>query len=144
VKRQYIQLLASEILTLEAGYTYGPQYQFRHRCHCLLLSHQGRSVKELAAIFQVSKRTIYNWFTAWESKGLVGLGNQAGQGRKPKLSMQNPQHVTQVKALLEQERQNRSSRLQAQLEFQLPTPPRTSAQRASFRNSLGLVSDRAD
>jgi transposase len=122
VKRKYIQLQVSEILTLEAGYKYGPQYQFRHRCHCLLLSHQGKRVSELAAIFQVSKLTIYNWFRAWESAGIVGLRNQAGQGGQAKLSVQNPQHITQVKALLEQERQSAKTvvaSLHAQLDIQM-------------------------
>ena len=36
----------------------------------------------LKAIFSVSHATISNWLTAWETKGIVGLRNQAGQGRK--------------------------------------------------------------
>ena len=34
-------------------------------------------------IFQVSYKTIYNWFARWESEGMVGLYNQPGRGRKP-------------------------------------------------------------
>ena len=76
----------------------------------------------MAAIFQVSKLIIYNWFKAWALAGIVGLRNQAGQGRKPKLSVENPPHVAQVKALLEEERQSAKTvvaSLQTQLDIQL-------------------------
>ena len=36
----------------------------------------------LKDIFGVSQPTITNWFDNWEQKGLVGLYNQTGQGRK--------------------------------------------------------------
>lgn len=34
-------------------------------------------------IFQVSRKTIYNWFTAWEDQRFVGLYDAPGRGRKP-------------------------------------------------------------
>ena len=35
------------------------------------------------AVLQVSRPTVYTWFNRWESGGLAGLANAAGQGRRP-------------------------------------------------------------
>lgn len=61
-------------------------HQVRERAQCLLLSFQGKSIAELMKIFKVTRKTIYNWFTAWEDRKLLGLYNSSGRGRKPKLS----------------------------------------------------------
>jgi len=42
-------------------------------------------MRALKVIFNVSHATVSNWLTAWETKGIVGLRNQPGQGRKPTL-----------------------------------------------------------
>ena len=33
------------------------------------------------AVLNVSRPTVYTWFNRWESGGLAGLANAAGQGR---------------------------------------------------------------
>jgi transposase len=83
MQKKYIKLNPEEILTLQEGHKNHPCYQVRNRCQCLLLSHQGKEVKELATIFSVIPLTIYSWFYRWEEKGLVGLLNEKGRGRKP-------------------------------------------------------------
>jgi transposase len=83
MQKKYIQLNQEELLTLQEGHKNHPCYQVRNRCQCLLLSHQGKEVKELASIFSVIPLTIYSWFYRWEGKGLVGLLNEKGRGRKP-------------------------------------------------------------
>jgi transposase len=83
MQKKYIQLNQEEILTLQEGHKNHPCYQVRNRCQCLLLSHQGKEVKELATIFSVIPLTVYSWFYRWEEKGLVGLFNEKGRGRKP-------------------------------------------------------------
>jgi transposase len=82
MQKKYINLSQEEIKTLQEGRKNHSSYQFRDRCHCLLLSHEGKAVKELADILGVSPITIYNWFNRWEQKGIVGLMNEKGQGRK--------------------------------------------------------------
>ena len=72
----------------------------RQRAHCLILASQGVRVKELVRICQVSRKTIYNWFERWESKGVVGLYNKSGRGRKPIL---NSQQKAQLKNWLKEE-----------------------------------------
>lgn len=54
----------------------------------------------LAKFFDVSRITIYAWLAAWENRGICGLINRKGQGRKPILSLQNQQHVEKIKALI--------------------------------------------
>lgn len=42
------------------------------------------SAPELMGIFPVrSRKTLYNWFDEWESRGFAGLYNRPGRGRKP-------------------------------------------------------------
>ena len=72
---------------LERIYQYSEHHQTRQRAKCLLLSFQGTPIKELMKIFEVARKTIYNWFSEWEENKLVGLYNRAGQGRKPKLTI---------------------------------------------------------
>lgn len=75
-------------------------YQVRNRAKCLILSYQGLPIKQLMVIFGVGRKTIYNWFTKWEDEKIVGLYNNPGRGRKPKL---NESQKEQVKAWAKQE-----------------------------------------
>lgn len=82
MRKKFIKLTQEQVIALQAGRKNHPSYQFRDRCQCLLLSNAGKSVKELAQILQVSTISIYTWFHRWEDKGLAGLANAKGQGRK--------------------------------------------------------------
>jgi transposase len=44
-------------------------------------------------VFSVSRKTLYNWLTAWEDEKLVGLYDQAGRGRKPKLKEEQKEQI---------------------------------------------------
>lgn len=65
----------------------------RQRAHCLLLNHQGWKQKELSEILGVSLKTISNWFRAWEDRGLLGLYDRVGRGRKPKLTDEQKEQI---------------------------------------------------
>jgi len=78
---------------LERIYRYSEHHQTRQRAKCLLLSFQGTAIKELMKIFEVTRKTIYNWFSEWEENKLIGLYNRAGQGRKPKLTEEQEKQV---------------------------------------------------
>ncbi|HEY9706456.1 MAG TPA: IS630 family transposase [Allocoleopsis sp.] len=60
--------------------------QVRQRASCILLSHQGFKIEELILICKVTRKTVSSWLTAWDNQQLVGLYNQKGRGRKPKLT----------------------------------------------------------
>ncbi len=82
MQKKFILLNEAEVETLTQGHKNHPSAQVRARCHCLILSNQGKEVKELASIFSVIPLTVYKWFSRWEEKGLVGLFNEKGVGRK--------------------------------------------------------------
>lgn len=58
----------------------------RKRSQCLLLSHQGKSINELAGMFGVTRLTITNWLDKWKQGGLKGVRLESGRGRKQKLA----------------------------------------------------------
>ena len=68
-------------------------FQVRDRAKCLILSYQGFSMKELMAIFGISRKTLHNWLTRWEDQKMAGLYDQKGRGRKPKLTKEQEQEV---------------------------------------------------
>ena len=44
-------------------------------------------------IFEVTRKTIYNWFSELEENKLTGLYNREGQGRKQKLGKEQEKQV---------------------------------------------------
>lgn len=115
---RFIKLSEPEIKTLQEGHKNGSQFQFRQRCFCLVLSNQGKSVSQLSQLFEVSRITVYAWLNAWDKSGITGLMNRPGQGRKPILSLQNPEHIKQVKNAIAKNPQSVKS-VVAELEPQL-------------------------
>ena len=64
----------------------GKSKQERIRAHALILSNNGHKSKELAIIFDVSQRTIFQWFKNFKEIGIESLKIKNGRGRKKKLS----------------------------------------------------------
>lgn len=95
MQKKYMKLTPEEVITLQEGRKNHKSYQFRDRCHCLVLSNEGKEVKQIAQILQVSTISIYNWFHRWQEKGLVGLLNQKGQGRKAILLQNEGEKIKQ-------------------------------------------------
>lgn len=58
------------------------KYQVRQRAHALILLHRGYEIEQVANIFAVSRKTIYNWQNSWLERRLAGLYNKSGTGRK--------------------------------------------------------------
>ena len=56
--------------------------QVRQRAHFLILASGGAKIEQLIKTFQVTRKTIYNWFERWESEGILGLYNKPGRGRQ--------------------------------------------------------------
>lgn len=93
MQKRFITSTAGERSTLAAGRQYHRQYQFRDRCHGLLLSADGHAVAAIMAVLQVSRPTVYSWFKRWEEGGLAGLANAVGQGRRPILNAADEEPV---------------------------------------------------
>jgi transposase len=88
-------LTDAEIQTLHEMQRYHPSRRARMRAHSLLLSHQGVSMPQIARIYQVDYRSVSSWIDQGQTKGLVGLYDQAGAGRRPTLSLDEQHKVQQ-------------------------------------------------
>jgi len=95
-----------------------PSRRARMRAHGLLLSHQGFSMRRIAAGSQVSRYAVAEWLERWQSAGLVGLYDHPRSGRPPRLTpeappkvdqylQEHPKDLKQVVHLLEQATQKR-------------------------------------
>ena len=106
-KSKFIEILTEEQKdSLQKGYSHGKSPLYRRKCHCILQSNTGKTTKQLASFFQVNTITVLNWFILWEKEGIEGLKLKTGRGRKPKLSINDPHHVSIVKTLIENENQS--------------------------------------
>lgn len=118
-KSKHIENLTEEQKSsLKKGYTYGKSPLFRRKCHCILLSHSGKTVKELASLFDVGIASVQTWLKQWEGHGVEGLKLKPGRGRKPKLQTSKEEHVQTVKILIKNEPKN-LTRVTAQIEDEL-------------------------
>jgi transposase len=110
----------TEIQTLTAMQHGHPSRRARMRAHGLLLSHQGFSMRRIAAVYQVSRYAVAEWIERWQSAGLVGLYDRPRLGRPPRLTpeeqhkvdqylQEHPKDLKQVVHLLEQETHKRVS-----------------------------------
>jgi transposase len=109
-----------EIQTLHDMQRYHPARRARMRAHSLLLSPQGFSIPHIARFSQVDRRSVSTWIDRWQTRGLVGLYDQPGSGRRPLLNdeeqqkvhaylSQYPQAIKKVVQALEQETTKRVS-----------------------------------
>jgi transposase len=80
---------------LQRIYRQSRHHAVRQRAHCILLRSQGRCVSDLVEIFSVSRKTLYNWFTAWETRSLAGLYDRPGRGRKPTFTPEQREQIGQ-------------------------------------------------
>lgn len=118
-KSKYIENMTEEQKSsLKKGYTYGRSPLFRRKCHCILLSHERKTVKELSSFFGISVHSIREWLKLWERQGIEGLKLKPGRGRKPKLKSDEKKHVETVKTLIENEPKN-LNRVRTQIEDKL-------------------------
>jgi transposase len=113
-------LPAAEIQTLHEMHRYHPSRRARMRAHSLLLSHQGISISQIARIYHVDRRSVSSWIDRWHTRGIGGLYDRPGAGRRPTLSVdeqdkvhqylqQFPRDLKRVVSQLEQETKKRVS-----------------------------------
>lgn len=65
----------------------GKSKQERVRSHAIILSNEGKKSHEIAEIFDVSQRSVFQWFRDFKDIGFDSLVQQKGRGRKTKLSV---------------------------------------------------------
>lgn len=119
-KAKHIKKLTEEQKSsLKRGYTYGKSPIYRRKCHCILLSHEGKTPQDLSTLFGISAHSIRKWLKLWEkNESVEDLKLQKGRGRKPKLKSDEETHVQTVKTLIKNEPRN-LNRVSAQIKNKL-------------------------
>ena len=117
-QKRCIELTETEQLTLREGIRNHPKHEFRRCCRALLWSHKGWAAKAVASELKVCPQTVGQWLTNWQKTGLVGLMRQAGQGRKPILSVTNTTHQQALDQAVEAHYQD-SERIKVDLQASL-------------------------
>jgi len=119
-KAKHIKNLTEEQKSsLKKGYTYGKSPLYRRKCHCILLSHDGKTPQDLSTFFGISVHSIREWLKLWEKNESVDdLKLKEGRGRRPKLKTDDETHVQTVKTLIKNEPRN-LNRVKAQLKDNL-------------------------
>ena len=82
---RYIILKTEDLIALEVLYKNSSDNSTRRHSHCLLLSHQGRTITDLASILDVNRRTIERWLDSWSKSGVDSLPLLPGRGVKTRL-----------------------------------------------------------
>lgn len=97
-KKKYIVLIEEDQVALTKAFKTGESAVFRSRCQAILLSNEGKSIRELCSIFHVLPNTMTNWFHRWEQGKVEGLKTVAGQGRPLKIKADDAPLIATIKA----------------------------------------------
>ena len=79
--------------TLIEMYRHHPKTRMRERAHMVLLSSQGRDMKEICSIVYRSENTVATWLNAYEDKGFLGLYDEPIPGRPPTLNQDQQEQI---------------------------------------------------
>ena len=102
-KSKVVQLTSDQRAALEQGYKQSKSASFSRRCHIILLKSQGRTSEEIAKIVGTTIQPVNRWVKRFESKGIQGLQNKPGQGRKTILNLATDEE--RVRKAVQKERQ---------------------------------------
>lgn len=127
-RRSFIKNLTTvEKELLEREKKHGKSDNYRKRCHAILLSNRGYTIDEIMGFLEVSRASVSSWFSAWKKSGIEGLKTKPGQGRRPKLNIDNTEHVEGVKKAAKQavkDGENLLAKIQNELELEEPITKR--------------------
>ncbi len=86
VKKRTIKLLAkAEEQTLIDIHRNHIKTRMRERAHMILLSNQGRSIRDICSLVYRSENTVAAWLNAYEREGFLGLYDKPIPGRPSKV-----------------------------------------------------------
>jgi transposase len=90
IKMRFVEKLTeAERITLRELFKNHPNHRARTRAHAILLSSSGYTMKDIAKIFFVCQLdTISQWFTRWDTIGIVGLFDEFRSGRPEILTLE--------------------------------------------------------
>jgi len=65
----------------------------RIHSHALLLLNNGKEIKEVAEIFDVTERSVYKWIKAFKNEGISSVSRKSGAGRKAILNTSSDKKI---------------------------------------------------
>lgn len=77
----------------------GVSVQERVRAQAILLSNNGTKSQEIADFFEVTRRTVFQWFKDFKTDGVASLKCSKGRGRK--LLLHTEEHKKIIKKQIE-------------------------------------------
>jgi transposase len=104
-KKRIPLLTKEQVKELNHLYTTDGSHKVRQNAHIILLKSQGHSSEYITTLSGYPKHavTINTWLNRYESSGIAGLKNKAGQGRKKILNKATDETI--VKDIVKSERQ---------------------------------------
>jgi transposase len=94
-----------QLKELEKCYRESKNHALRQRSHIILLKSQGHSSKYISTLsgYPSHQGTINGWVSRYLDKGIAGLKNKLGQGRKKIINQEA--HEAKIKEIVKTERQ---------------------------------------
>lgn len=94
--RRDFTLTEEQLITVKQQMKNGKRPETRQRAQAIHLLSLGHSVKAVAEMMAVERRTIYNWHDAWLARGEKGLVPGRNGGRRPKATPEYCQRLAEI------------------------------------------------
>jgi len=65
----------------------------RIHSHAILLLYNGRDIKDVSEIFNVTERSVYKWIKAFKEEGILSISRKSGAGRKAILNTDSDKRI---------------------------------------------------
>jgi transposase len=132
------KLTEAELTTLESAHKNHPISRVRMRAHVIILSFEGRQIKDITKICRISRFAVSRVINRWEENGFRGLFDNPRSGRTRSLTAEDeelihkmveedPRSVKKIISTLEDQRGKKVSR--------------STVKRAIKKNAYGNVSE---
>jgi transposase len=115
------KLTEAELTTLESAHKNHPISRVRMRAHVIILSFEGRQIKDITKICRISRYAVSRVINRWEENGFRGLFDKPRSGRAKSLTAEDedfihkmveedPRSVKKIISVLEDQRGKKVSR----------------------------------
>jgi hypothetical protein len=114
-QKRRITLTSEAKEALIKGFQHGTKPIFRERCHYILLSHQGYSIRAISTLYQCTYHSVLTWYNRYETEGITGLYTRKGQGCPPIIRIETESDKAKLEDLIAlQDKQKLKSHLISQ------------------------------
>lgn len=97
---RFVQCLSTtEIICLRCMLKDHPSDWARVRANTVLLSNNQTPLQDIASLYGVCRQTVSIWLNNWDAKGIFGLIDKEGRGRRTTLSATQEEEVLEMIAI---------------------------------------------